>query len=71
MVHCPERALLTVLDERGPTRVTALATELETHPITITQYCDDLRSDGYVYRVSADVYAISEAGRERLASLAE
>ncbi|WP_049924368.1 MarR family transcriptional regulator [Halopiger djelfimassiliensis] len=71
MTGCSDRSLLRVLDERGPARVTVLAGELEAHPITVTQHCDDLQSDGYVRRLSADVYGITEDGREYLATLPE
>ncbi|AFZ72989.1 MarR family winged helix-turn-helix transcriptional regulator [Natronobacterium gregoryi] len=69
MVSCPDRALLAALDEHGPVRVTVLAAELDAHPITITQSCDDLCSDGYVRRTTADTYVLTEDGREHLRTL--
>ena len=71
MTECSADALLTVLEERGPSRATRLAAELEAHPITVTQRCHELRADGYVRRVSADVFDITEEGRTHLATLAE
>ncbi|WP_090383990.1 MarR family transcriptional regulator [Natronobacterium texcoconense] len=71
MVGCPDRSLLAALDEHGPVRVTSLASELDAHPITVTQRCDDLRSDGYVRRMSADTYTLTEDGREYLLTLTE
>ena len=71
MAGCSAAELLTVLEERGPIRATRLAAELEAHPITVTQHCHELRSDGYVRRVSADVFGITEEGRAHLSTLAE
>ncbi|NGM68817.1 MarR family transcriptional regulator [Natronolimnobius sp. AArcel1] len=67
-MHCPEHALLSVLDEHGPTRVTRLATELERHPLTVTTHCQQLHADGHVQRLAADVYGITATGRERLSA---
>ncbi|GAB3677831.1 MarR family transcriptional regulator [Halopiger thermotolerans] len=69
MTGCSDRALLALLEERGPIRVTRLAAALDAHPLTVTQYCDDLRADGYVRRISSDVYVITEDGRSYLTAL--
>lgn len=69
MADCSDRALLAVLEKRGPTRVTRLAAELEAHPITVTDRCDALQADGHVRRVSGDIFGITADGREYLATL--
>ncbi|TYT64032.1 hypothetical protein FYC77_01495 [Natrialba swarupiae] len=59
---------MAVLEKQGPSRTTRLAAELEAHPITVTQRCDALQADGYVRRVSADVFGITEDGRAYLST---
>ncbi|EMA43679.1 MarR family transcriptional regulator [Halobiforma nitratireducens] len=71
MSRCSDRALLELLAERGPLQVTHLAAALDVHPLTVTQRCDALQSNGYVRRVSADVFGLTEDGREHLASLTD
>ena len=71
MTGCSPHELLTVLEEQGPVRATRLAAELEAHPLTVSQHCRELHADGYVRRVSADVFAVTDDGREYLTTRAE
>ncbi|OVE84015.1 MarR family transcriptional regulator [Natronolimnobius baerhuensis] len=65
-MHCPAHAVLSVLDDQGPLRVTRLATELEVHPLTVTTHCEQLHTEGHIQRLSADVYGITSTGRNHL-----
>lgn len=69
MMERPDRALLVTLEDQGPAETTTLAETLEVHPLTVTQRCDDLASDGRIRRVSGGRYGITDDGREYLATL--
>ncbi|MXV62371.1 MarR family transcriptional regulator [Natronorubrum sp. JWXQ-INN-674] len=71
MTACSTRGLLDLLDERGPTEIGVLAAALETHPVTVTNRCSTLQSDGYVRQISGGVYVITDDGEEYLTSLPE
>ncbi|WP_049914761.1 helix-turn-helix domain-containing protein [Haloterrigena salina] len=71
MTNCSSRGLLRVLDERGAVEVGTLAATLDEHPVTVTQVCYDLQSDGHVQQVSGGVYTITEDGRQYLTTLSE
>lgn len=69
MPGCSDKALLATLSERGPVEIASLATELETHPLTIHKRCGELQSAGHVRQVSGGVYAITDDGQAYLEAL--
>ena len=71
MTDCSNRALLRVLDDRGPAATTELAGELGAHPLTVDHKCSELRAEGHVRQISVGVYSITDDGREYLVPLAE
>ncbi|AGB36733.1 hypothetical protein [Natronococcus occultus] len=71
MQGCSDQALLATLAERGPAEMVTLADEFETHPVTITERCYELQSEGHVRQISGGVYVITDDGRAYLETLSE
>ena len=69
MNGCSDQALLAMLAERDSVEMASLASEFETHPMTITQRCYELQSDGHVRQIAGGVYAITDDGRAYLETL--
>lgn len=64
----PADRILELLGEHDQLPVTTLADELDRHPVTVDRQCYDLQNDGYIrIAASGGAYALTEAGRERLA----
>lgn len=67
MVTGPPRTILRLLDEQGQLPVTAIAEELDRHPVTVDRQCYDLQQDGHIrMATSGGAYALTEEGRNRL-----
>ena len=67
MVTGPPRTILRLLDEQGQLPVTAIAEELDRHPVTVDRQCYDLQRDGHIrMATSGGAYALTEEGRKRL-----
>jgi Mn-dependent DtxR family transcriptional regulator len=69
MNGCSDQVLLATLVERGPIEMAALADTVEVHPVTLTDRCAELQSDGHVRQIAGGVYAITDDGRAYLESL--
>lgn len=66
-----EEEVLEVLNAKGPTAVTVIASTLDAHPITADRHCYELQRDGYISQTSGGVYRITDEGREYLSALPE
>lgn len=71
MPHCPERAVLSVLDNGGPMAVTSLAQSLDEHPTTVDLTCAELQSSGHVKQISGGIYDITADGTAYLSAPVE
>jgi len=72
MDNGPADRILELLAAHDQLPVTTIAEELDRHPVTVDRQCYDLQTDGYIrIAASGGAYALTDAGRARLAGEAD